>query len=110
MKQTGWLVAVALLLGGMTSVSGEGVPLAEVQRHLKEKRLYGGAIHGRDDLSTRAALRRYQILHGLRASGEADPQTLETMALEAVGREVLEEDRRFLEEAPPPPSTVASRP
>lgn len=56
-------------------------PIAAVQALLKRERLYSGTVDGVAGERTVAAIRRYQILHGLRATGRLDPSTLRIMLL-----------------------------
>ena len=62
-------------------------PIAAVQAFLRQERLYSGPVDGAPSRATDAAVRRYQILHGLRATGRLDAVTL----------------RRMLATPPPPP-------
>ena len=86
--------------------------MAAVQALLLRERLYAGPVDGATGEATLSAIRRYQILHGMRATGQLDPETLHAMlgqpplsgALTASDREILRE----LAEAPPP-EPVAER-
>ena len=61
----------------------EQQPIAAVQALLRQERLYSGPVNGVEDRETAAAIRRYQILHGLRATGRLEPGTLRAMLLPA---------------------------
>jgi len=87
-------------------------PVAAVQALLLRERLYAGPVDGAPGEATTSAVRRYQILHGMRATGRLDAETLHAMlgqtplsrALTASDREILRE----LAEAPRP-EPVAER-
>lgn len=90
-------------------------PIAAVQALLRQERLYSGAVDGVAGRETVAAIRRYQILHGLRATGRLEADTLRTMLLRppappsgeltAADRELLRE----LAEAPVPGAVAEHR-
>ncbi|MEI8233164.1 MAG: peptidoglycan-binding domain-containing protein [Verrucomicrobiota bacterium] len=132
------LVVVAALAAAACGVRGPGkeaaaneendeAPLAAVQALLRRERLYTGPVDGAPGAATAAAIRRYQILHGMRATGRLDPGTLHAMlapapppsgALTAADREILRElaetprpepvaERRLPIPASPPPAIAA---
>jgi len=88
-------------------------PVAAVQALLRQERLYSGSIDGVLGEQTVAGIRRYQILHGLRATGRLDSSTLRLMLLPpptsteltAADREVLRE----LAQTPVPDPVAESR-
>lgn len=131
--------AAALAAGGCReeaadreAVLPEGTPppIAAVQALLLRQRLYGGAVDGVESEATAAAIRRYQILHGMRATGKLDARTLHAMlgpvpplpaALAASDRAILRElaetplpepvaERREAIPALPPPPVVKPSP
>jgi peptidoglycan hydrolase-like protein with peptidoglycan-binding domain len=86
--------------------AAEEEPVAAVQALLREERLYDGPVNGTFDLPTVAGVRRYQIVHGLRASGRLDEATLHKMLGSPVPPESLaESDRRLLHELAQTPVT-----
>ncbi len=99
---------------GAEEIAGEvEQPIAAVQALLRQERLYSGPVDGVAGHETVAAIRRYQILHGLRATGRLEPDTLRAMLLPAPsGRgEITESDRELLRELAqtPLPDPVAER-
>jgi len=75
-------------------------PIAAVQALLRQQRLYSGPVDGVNGKETVAAIRRYQILHSLQATGRLDAATLRVMLaplpqpsgeLSAADRELLRE-------------------
>ena len=89
-------------------------PVAAVQALLHQERLYSGAVDGVMGSQTIAAIRRYQILHGLRATGRLDADTLRSMLgpLPSAPEELTAADRELLHElaqtpAPASPDAVA---
>jgi len=89
-------------------------PVAAVQALLRQERLYSGPVNGVEDRETVAAIRRYQILHGLRATGRLEADTLRAMllpapsapgALSAADQELLRE----LAQAPLPDAVAERR-
>ena len=72
--------------------------IVEVQELLREERVYPGEPTGLADASTVAAIRRYQIVHGLRVTGRLDDATLTAMRLPPAPppAHVVREDREFL--------------
>jgi peptidoglycan hydrolase-like protein with peptidoglycan-binding domain len=53
--------------------------IADVQRSLKDQGFYYGQITGQKDADTTAAVRRYQIRHGLQITGELNEETLNSI-------------------------------
>ena len=106
----GWAVAGALGAAGcsahgpgkeaVASEEEEDVPLAAVQALLLRERLYAGPVDGAPGAATDAAIRRYQILHGMRATGRLDPGTLHAMLAPAPSpsAELTASDREILRE------------
>lgn len=108
-----WRGVVGVALGVAVAVCGAGAqeepPIAAVQALLKEQRLYSGPVDGSPGTATTAAVRRYQILHGLTATGLLNQPTLATMlAPPPPSPKLTESDREVLREleAVPPPAPV----
>ena len=106
--------AIGLAFAGTRAADLPEPPFAAVQALLRQERLYSGPVNGVEDKETVAAIRRYQILHGLRATGRLEADTLRTMllpapsssgALSAADQELLRE----LAQAPLPEAVVAER-
>ncbi|MDD5350736.1 MAG: peptidoglycan-binding domain-containing protein [Chthoniobacteraceae bacterium] len=95
------------------SQEGETPPVAAVQALLLRQRLYAGPVDGIPGEATTAAVRRYQIVHGMRATGRLDPRTLHTMLgpPPPLTGELLASDREILRELAetPLPDPVAER-
>lgn len=86
--------------------------MAAVQALLRQERLYTGPVDGVASEATTAAIRRYQILHGLRATGRLEEKTLRAMLAPPPSSKTLTEaDRQLLRELAetPPPQPVAER-
>lgn len=112
----GCAMGLAMLVGTMAADAPEGEPeepIAAVQALLKQERLYSGAVDGVAGRETVAAIRRYQILHGLRATGRLEPDTLRAMLLlPPPSGELTASDRELLRElaqTPLPETAVAER-
>jgi len=73
--------AIALAFANAQAADLPEPPLAAVQALLRQERLYSGPVNGVEDRETVAAIRRYQILHGLRATGRLEADTLRAMLL-----------------------------
>src|SRR5438105_13048819 len=84
-----------------------------LQERLREQGFYYGEVDGRGGDETSAAIRRYQIRHGLRVTGQANDETLRSLGIsgESGARSVPEtrpapqyqEDRRYYEQEPNDP-------
>ena len=86
-----------IIFSGAQAVEEE--PVAAVQALLRQERLYLGPVNGVLDGPTAAGVRRYQILHGLRASGLLDDETLRVMlSPPAPSLGLAESDQRLLRE------------
>ena len=112
---TGILCAIGVAIAA-TSVAEEAAgeaeqPVAAVQALLRQERLYSGQVDGVLGGETVAAIRRYQILHGLRATGRLDAGTLRAMLLpsQQPSEQLSSADRELLRELAeaPVPSPVA---
>jgi len=113
----GCAAGLVMIVGARAADVPEGEPeqpIAAVQALLRQERLYSGAVDGVAGRETVAAIRRYQILHGLRATGRLEADTLRAMLssppppsdeLTAADRELLRE----LAQAPVPDTAVAER-
>ena len=72
-------VALSLIAA---SARGQGDPsMATVQQTLKDQGFYYGAITGRKDADTTAAIRRYQIRNGLQITGELNAETRKSLGV-----------------------------
>lgn len=111
-----WAVAFIVLTVVLATARLSPVPppdqrVSEAQRLLLEQQLYVGGVNGRYDRPTRAAIRRFQMLHNLRVTGELNGETIGKMALPAeVEPAIAEADRRALEELPSQPPQAVSPP
>ena len=97
-----------MILPGAQAV--EEAPVAAAQALLRQERLYVGPVNGVLDPATAAGVRRYQMVHGLRATGRLDDATLRRMLAPPVPPEELaDSDRRLLLELAqtPVPDPVA---
>ena len=94
-----WILAGTAHALLASSVGGADSYVVDLQNILREERVYYGEINGVADERTIAAIRHYQILHGLRVTGRLDDATLAVMHLPAPAPhpQVISEDRRFLE-------------
>ncbi|XHR28763.1 MAG: peptidoglycan-binding domain-containing protein [Chthoniobacteraceae bacterium] len=119
MKRRGCVMVVlgwALAWSGVNGLSANEPtvqPVAAAQAFLKDQRLYRGPVDGVASPATAAAVRRYQILHGFRATGLLDEPTLAAMLAPPPRPEKLtQSDRdllRELESTPPPPPVAEQR-
>jgi len=90
------------MLAMLCAFNGEaGDDASAVQGHLNRQSLDRGAGGGRAEQENRAAIRRYQVLHGLPANGVADAETLRRLD-PAPDPGLMEADRRFLRDTPGP--------
>lgn len=106
-------MAVAFIMAASGAQAEEQAPIAAIQALLKEQRLYFGPMDGMDGKATAAAVRRYQMLHGLTATGTPDQPTLAAMlAPPTPSAKLTEADREVLREleAEPAPMPIAEQP
>lgn len=100
----GLVIGIAAMLATATPANAEdepesAPPIAAVQALLRQERLYTGPVDGAPSLATTAAVRRYQILHGLRATGLLDEPTLRAMLAPApLSKALTDSDRELLRE------------
>lgn len=80
------LIAVLLLISGISSWADENI--RQIQIELKEAGLYQGTADGVIGSQTSAAIRRYQLQHQLKVTGELNPQTLESFGLVPKGGKI----------------------
>lgn len=102
-------LGVALLLAAVPELLAAEGPISATQEALKREALYEGEPTGVLDAPTRAALRRFQILHALPVSGEIDTPTLQALekrATPAVVPAPVEVPAPSAPEAPAPPPEV----
>src|SRR5580704_1070800 len=52
-----------------------------VQQRLKDQGFYYGEVDGQGDDETSAAIRRYQIRHGLKVTGQVNEETLRSLGM-----------------------------
>lgn len=107
-KWRGILCGTVCVVGLLLSSEGRGAvepldeaeqPTAAVQALLRQERLYSGPVDGLMGPETVAGIRRYQILHGLRATGRLDIGTLRLMLLPpSSSSELTAADRELLRE------------
>lgn len=90
------LLSLSLLI---TAVAGADDQLRRVQTELKNQGFYYGEVTGEASAETTAALRRYQIRHGLEVTGAPNQQTLGALGLGGA--------RPAAPAAPPPPPKPA---
>lgn len=108
----GIIAALSVAMAAGKAEAQEEAPIAAIQALLKEQRLYTGPVDGMPSMRTTAAVRRYQILHGLSVTGLPDPPTLATMlAPPPPSAKLTESDREVLREleAEPVPPPVAEQ-
>ena len=77
MKKT----AVILLTLLLAAAAGADDQLRNVQTELKSQGFFYGDVNGQSSPETTAALRRYQIRHGLEVTGTLNKETLGTLGL-----------------------------
>ena len=89
----------------------------DVQNILRDQRLYAGEPSGLMDKETVASIRRFQMQHDLRVTGELDGKTLEEMHLQApensgTAKTLEDADKQFLASLeghyPPPVGELTS--
>ncbi|MEI6351931.1 MAG: peptidoglycan-binding domain-containing protein [Verrucomicrobiota bacterium] len=102
------LLVVGFSGAAATEEVGADPEVAAAQALLRGDRMFRGKVNGIPDLETEAAIRRFQITYGLRATGRLDEPTVATMRLPRFTPPptTLDADRRFLREqtpASPPP-------
>ena len=90
------LTAVIVLLGAVALVRADPT-IENVQRALKDQGFYYGEVTGENNADTLAAIRRFQIRHGLQVTGELNDETLRSIQESASA-------------TPPPAATVAPAP
>jgi peptidoglycan hydrolase-like protein with peptidoglycan-binding domain len=79
MKRT--LIAVVLAFFAFSSLALADPAVASAQQKLKDEGFYYGEINGEKDADTIAAIRRYQIRHGLQITGELNGETQHALGL-----------------------------
>jgi peptidoglycan hydrolase-like protein with peptidoglycan-binding domain len=74
--------ALLLFLGGWmaTSLWADDLTRA-IQQRLKDQGFYYGEVNGQRGDETSAAIRRYQIRHGLKVSGQLNDETLHSLGM-----------------------------
>jgi peptidoglycan hydrolase-like protein with peptidoglycan-binding domain len=76
-----YIAAVLILLGAIALARADQT-IEGVQQTLKDQGFYYGEITGQKDADTTAAIRRYQIRHGLQITGEINDETLRSLRSE----------------------------
>ena len=78
--------ALLLFLGGwmVTSIWADDLTRA-IQQRLKDQGFYYGEVNGQGGDETSAAIRRYQIRHGLKVSGQLNDETLHSLGMSRNG-------------------------
>lgn len=74
---------VGFLCFAIWSTAWADSAIESAQQKLKDEGFYYGEIHGQKDADTTAAIRRYQIRHGLQITGELNNETLRALGLSA---------------------------
>jgi peptidoglycan hydrolase-like protein with peptidoglycan-binding domain len=111
------LVTALVFLAGWSAAWADPA-IESAQQKLKDSGFYYGEINGKKDADTTAAVRRYQIRHGLQITGELNTETLQSLGLAA--KPAATPATRpaqtpgptppgFLEETPAPTTTPAPR-
>jgi peptidoglycan hydrolase-like protein with peptidoglycan-binding domain len=90
------LVAVICLLGTVALLRADPT-IENVQRTLKDQGFFYGEVSGENNADTSAAVRRFQIRHGLQVTGELNDETLRSIQESASA-------------SPPPTATTAPAP
>jgi peptidoglycan hydrolase-like protein with peptidoglycan-binding domain len=75
-----------------------------LQERLREQGFYYGEVDGHGGDETSAAIRRYQIRHGLRVTGQANDETLRSLGMSRDGgagpAPDYQDDRRYYDQEP----------
>jgi len=75
-----------------------------IQERLREQGFYYGEVDGHGGDETSAAIRRYQIRHGLRVTGEANDETLRSLGITRDNNErhapQYQDDRHYYDRQP----------
>jgi peptidoglycan hydrolase-like protein with peptidoglycan-binding domain len=79
MKRETFVAALVCLAVWSTAWADSAIGSA--QQKLKDEGFYYGEINGTKDADTTAAIRRYQIRHGLQITGELNEETLRALGL-----------------------------
>ncbi len=79
MKRKLIIFALAFLVVSRVALADPAV--ASAQQKLKDEGFYYGEINGEKDADTTAAIRRYQIRHGLQITGELNGETQHSLGL-----------------------------
>lgn len=79
--------------------------ISSVQQTLKDQGFYYGEVTGQKDADTTAAIRRYQIRHGLQITGELNAETQKALGLKGVAPAPAPAPAR---PAPPPAPSYGS--
>src|SRR6478752_44376 len=77
----GKFFATALVFVAACSIALADPAVESAQQKLKDEGFYYGELNGKKDADTTAAIRRYQIRHGLQITGELNDETLRTLGL-----------------------------
>lgn len=75
------LLGTAFVLLMTWSIAWADSATESAQQKLKDEGFYYGEVNGRKDVDTTAALRRYQIRHGLQITGELNAETQRSLGL-----------------------------
>src|SRR4051812_9022997 len=74
-------IVLALAFLACSSMAFADPSIASAQQKLKDEGFYYGEINGEKDADTIAAIRRYQIRHGLQITGELNGETQHSLGL-----------------------------
>src|ERR1700756_2022950 len=72
-----------------------------IQERLREQGFYYGEVDGRGGDETSAAIRRYQIRHGLRVTGQVDDETLRSLGMTGDENARRQDDRHYYQDRQP---------
>jgi peptidoglycan hydrolase-like protein with peptidoglycan-binding domain len=75
------LLVTTLVFFAACSAAWADQAIESAQQKLKDSGFYYGEINGKKDADTTAAIRRYQIRHGLQITGELNSETLQSLGL-----------------------------